>query len=147
MKYDKKINNVGDSILNIPGVGCLLTLAWIKNVDLKVKKLDETFLNSLSDVKNALNTLYPELGFNGRVIAEKVVHNEHDNDGYGVLFSGGADSTCLYLIIKKYNPELFTILGGVIPISNHRLIRKIKQGWRKKYWISSVIQLSLDHLM
>ncbi len=127
MKYEKSVNNVHDSILYIPGVSSLLTLAWIKDVDLRVKKLDETFFNSLSGVKKGLNELYPKLGFKGKVKAEETRKNNFNNKDYGIYFSAGADSTCLYLKIRKYKPELFTILGAVTPLNNHKMIKKIRQ--------------------
>jgi hypothetical protein len=96
VKYEKSVKNVHDSILYIPGVSCLLTLAWIKDVDLRVKKLDEAFLNSLSGLKLVLNELYPKLGFKGKVKAEETRKNNFNNKDYGLYFSAGADSTCLY---------------------------------------------------
>jgi hypothetical protein len=42
------------------------------------------------------------------------------------MFSGGVDSTHLYTKMRHFKPELYTIIGGTIPITNKRLIHEFK---------------------
>jgi len=44
VKYDKDIHNVNTSILQIPVISNVITLAWAIGADIYVKELDRTYL-------------------------------------------------------------------------------------------------------
>lgn len=90
--YDRKIDNIDASILQIPAIASIITVAWAIGADIYVKKLDETYLESLNKVKSVLKSWYPEFSFSTKIIVENVVSNRFSNNGYGLLFSGGIDA-------------------------------------------------------
>ena len=47
VKYDRPVSNVEKSILNIPGVECLATIAWATGSELYVDSLDKNYVYSI----------------------------------------------------------------------------------------------------
>jgi hypothetical protein len=91
-----------------------------------VDSIDADYLYSMNKVKDAFNEIYPDLNFQGEIYPNKIVINKFANDRLGMLFSGGLDSTSLYIQNRSNKPDLFTMIGGVIPSDNHYYIRKMK---------------------
>jgi hypothetical protein len=131
VEYDEPINHVEEAILFIPCVGSLAALSWITGSGLFVHRLDRTFLESLNRVRRVLKKFYPHINFGGEVQVNELVSNEFKNEKLGLLFSGGLDSTTLYIRLKHLQPELFTIFGGTIPVQNKPMIRKLKRNVEK----------------
>jgi len=127
VKYDRRVEDVPRSILYIPGVAGLITLCWAKNTDIHVEELDSRYQRSMMAVRGVLNDFYPEIGFHGDVIADQEVVNSFGNSGTGQLFSGGVDSTALYIENRKLEPTLYSIIGGVIPVDNEDFIDLFKR--------------------
>lgn len=44
-----------------------------------------------------------------------------------MLFSGGIDSTALYIKLRDLKPTLYSIIGGQIPVENRAFVRGFKQ--------------------
>ncbi len=126
VKYERSVRDLEDGVLNIPGVGCLFTLALITGADLIVEELDESFCRSLKFFEKVLIKFYPDLHFTGKLIVNKPVRITKKNQGCAVMFSGGADSTHLYTKMRHVKPDLYTIIGGTIPVNNKKLIRRFK---------------------
>ncbi|MFP3951385.1 MAG: hypothetical protein ACLFVP_04490 [Candidatus Bathyarchaeia archaeon] len=131
VKYDEPIQDVPVSMLSIPGVAGLITLCWVTNSDLYVDELDSRYLESMEAVRGVLNRFYPGIGFQGEVICEERVDNSFGNRGLGLLFSGGVDSTALYIKHRRVKPTLFTIIGGVIPPRNRGFTDRFKRTYRE----------------
>lgn len=131
VKYDQPIENISRDILNIPFVSGLASVAWVTGTKIFLETLDEVYLASLKKVKETLNRFYPEIEFNGDIIVDKIVSNKFRNNGMGQLFSGGLDSTTLYIQNMEYKPSLFTVFGAVIPVSNRSVIEKIRESHSK----------------
>jgi|Deesub1362B_J571_1020462.scaffolds.fasta_scaffold00364_5 hypothetical protein len=111
VEYDKRIDNVDRSILQIPIVSNIVTLAWVIGADIYVKELDETYLKSLHKIRSILSIWYPQLPINTKINVEKIISNKFSNKGYGLLFSGGIDSTASYIRHRSKKPNLITIRG------------------------------------
>ncbi len=126
VKYERSVRGLEDGVLNIPGVGCLFTFALITGADLIVEELDENFCRSLKLFEKVLIKFYPDLCFTGRLIVNKPVRITKKNQGRAVMFSGGVDSTHLYTKLRYVKPELYTIIGGTIPVTNKKLIHRFK---------------------
>jgi len=125
IKYEKNIKNVGKEILNIPAIASIITVAWALGADVFVDKLDKTYLESLNKIKNVLKKFYPHINFNNTIYVENIMSNSFSNDEYGVLFSGGVDSTFSYLQNTDKKLNLITIIGCVIPVNNKNYVMKI----------------------
>ena len=127
VKYGKDISKLEEGILNIPGISCLYTFALITGAELFVEELDENYLRSLKNFEKVLDITFPDLRFTGKLTVEKPVRINKKNHGYGVMLSGGVDSTHLYTKMRHVKPELYTIIGGTIPVTNRKLIHRLKK--------------------
>jgi hypothetical protein len=126
VKYEKNVNLLENGVLNIPGISCLFTFALITGTDLFVEELDELYYYSLKEFEKILIKIFPDLSFTGRLIVNKLVQINQKNQNSAVMFSGGVDSTHLYTKMRRIKPELYTIIGGTIPVTNKNLIHKFK---------------------
>ena len=109
IEYDKNIDRVPNSILQIPAVSGIVTLAWLTGADVYVNELDAVYLDSLQKVKDVLKGWYPEFPFS-EIYVEKIVLNRFNNDGYGLLLSGGLDSVTSYIRHRDKKPSLIHCL-------------------------------------
>ena len=109
VEYDKNIDEVPDSILQIPAVSGIVTLAWLTGADVYVKELDAAYLDSLQRIRTAMKGMYPEFPFS-EIYADEIILNEFNNDGYGLLFSGGLDSVTSYIRHRDKKPSLIHCL-------------------------------------
>ena len=116
--YDVEIGNPTAGILQIPAVASVITVAWAVGADVYVKNLDETYLKSLNDVGSVLKSWYPKFSFSTGTIVENVVPNRFSNDEYGLLFTGGIDSTASYIRHRNKKPNLITVFGAGLDIQS-----------------------------
>jgi len=130
VKYDKDIHNVNTSILQIPVISNVITLAWAIGADIHVKEIDRTYLESLNKIKSIMKKWYPKLAFSTNVTAEKVISNSFSSERYGLLFSGGIDSTTSYIRHKNKKPDLIMVWGADIPLIEKRFWRKVEKKYK-----------------
>lgn len=129
-EYDKDVSVAPLSILNIPALSSIIHFAWAIGCNVKVCEIDETYLNGLRTAARIYknNQGLTELGmgrkvcgkaFSTKITADKIVNNNDitsDFREFGLLFSGGADSTASYLAHKHTNPKLLMIWGADVPL-------------------------------
>lgn len=104
-RYDKKIDDVPKSILNIPVVSSLITIGWLSGANIYIDELDETYTQSITKTRSVIEQMYPEFALS-ELFVKKIVNNDIDNTGYGLLFSGGLDSLTSYIRNKEKKPHL-----------------------------------------
>jgi hypothetical protein len=109
--YDVAVTDVPPSILTIPIVASLVPVAWAAGADLHVETLDATFRDCLTPVRAAFRTMYPKLIRPSRLVVDRPVANRHRKKGYGLLFSGGVDSTASFYKNLARRPNLITVDG------------------------------------
>lgn len=102
-------------------------MALIIGANLLVEELDMDYFYSLKRFEKVLNKFFPDLHFKGKLTVKKLVKNDARNSGNALMFSGGMDSMHLYTKLRNMKPDLYTIIGGTIPITNKKLIRKFKR--------------------
>ena len=110
VEYDTEIDSVDGSILSIPIVSSVITIAWALGADVYVDELDETYLRSLNSIKPVLKRWYPDFSMATEVHVKKLVANHFSNKGYGLLFTYGIDSTASYIRHRAKKPQLINIL-------------------------------------
>lgn len=126
VEYSQDIENVDKSILNIPIVSNIITMAWAVGADIYLDTLDSTFLNSLGTIKAVFEEWYPQFSFSTNIYLNKVVSNRFNGEGYGLLFSGGVDSITSFIRHRDKDPDLFTIWGADIPVTETKFWEKTK---------------------
>ena len=127
IEYDKNITKIPNSILFVPAVSSIITVAWATGVNIFVEELDETFLNSLKKVKTIFQRWYPQFSHSSDIYAKTVTHNKFGGDRYLLLFTGGIDSLTSFIRYRNRRPELVRVWGTDIPIYEDYLLRKDKE--------------------
>jgi hypothetical protein len=130
-EYESNIEDVPESILSIPVLAPILTVAWAVGADIYLNEVDETYLAATDGVKAQFQRWYPNMSFSTKIHAKKIVANKFNNTGKSMLFSGGVDSlfSCAQHIDK--NPTLIPICGGDIPYDADKFWAKIRN------WLSA----------
>ena len=125
--YPVNIEDVPDSILTIPFVSNLLPVVWLSNSKLIIDSLDSDFYICLNDVKNGYKKMYPNAKFRGKYEINRIVEN-HNKKGEKscILYSGGLDAFNTLIDHLEENPDLITIWGADIWISN-------EDSWEKMF--------------
>jgi len=126
-KYDRDIHSVDESILQIPALSNIITIAWATGADVYLKALDKKYLESLNRVKIAMKEMFPQLPFSSSIFVEEVVSNNFSNSGTLILFGGGVDSTASYLRHKGENPILVKIWGTDVALENKIVWDELKK--------------------
>jgi|GEM_PF-974637 len=111
IQYDKRIDEVDESILTIPPLFVVAPIAWAAGANVYVDRLDQSSLNSLLRVRPVFREWY-NFSSSGAVIVKDLVDNKFNNKQTALLFSGGLDSTASYIRHKEENPTLITLLRG-----------------------------------
>lgn len=129
-EYDEKIN-FNPSILNIPAVSSLITLAWLTGTELRVGDLDKRFAKSMRLLYGEYNKMYPRV-LTGQLRVKRVHENRSDTKGLALFFSGGLDSTYSLYQLKERIPRLIMIGGFDFYMDNPRDM-PIWEKWKKIY--------------
>ncbi len=114
ISYEEDISSVPDEVLNIPFVSIMLPVSWLTNAIIWVEKLDDTFYNSIFNIRRAYQAFYPKFQFGGTVVPAYVIRHELMRQDHSiVLFSGGLDSVTTYINNKHTNPIFLNIYGWI----------------------------------
>ena len=109
VKYDRDVTRVDDSILNIPAVAGIITVAWAFGIDVCIDTLDRSYLKSLEKIKQVMRHWHPYFPMTTQIHVNKVITNNFSNNGFGLLFTGGVDSTTSYIKYRRKKPTLFHV--------------------------------------
>lgn len=114
IEYDAEITTK-ESILNVPLTATVLPLAWLTGSNIVVEKLDRRFKVSMDQLKLVLQKMFPRIAFSGEIIADELVDNQVEvsdtEKRFGLLFSGGIDSTYSLITNLDKNPSLIMFWG------------------------------------
>lgn len=119
IEYDQNVSELPKSILAIPFVGSFVALTWLTDTVFWVKELDDTFYQTLKQLKTAYQELYPHYKFGGRFVSAKIETNDYNNsvDKNLLLFSGGVDAMTSYIRNKSKDLLLCNIQGWYNSVS------------------------------
>lgn len=131
VEYEENVEKIEDNIAVTPFVSNILPILWLTNSKVYLESIDESFYNSISEIKKGFQTMYPMYDFPEDVIvAKSKVKNVFEGDKNLCLFSGGVDAFSTLISHKDENLELFTILGSDIPLSDEEGIATLKESVR-----------------
>lgn len=115
------------SILQVPVVSNVIIIAWATGADIYLDELDEAFLISLGRLKKEMRKYYPHFPCTTKIYTKKIIKNTFSNDGIGLLFSGGVDSTASYLRNRTRKPNLIMVWGVDIPREEDKFWMRVKK--------------------
>jgi hypothetical protein len=110
IEYPLNVDSVNESILCIPAFASIVTLAWCVGADIYIKSLDSRYLECMDEVKAVLKSWYPKLSFSSKIIT-KPIENNYRGGRFGLLFTGGVDSTTSYIKFRDKDLRLFSVSG------------------------------------
>lgn len=118
IEYDANIESVPDSVAIIPLLCNILPICWVFDIDIEVNELDEKFYNNIEKIKKGYIDMYPTMKFGGHINCKKIIKNDYDAKGAGVLFSGGVDAFNTLVMHLDEKPSLITVWGSDIQLSD-----------------------------
>lgn len=119
-EYDGNLENIDESILTIPPLATVITIAWATGADIYLENIDKNFLNSLDKIKPVFEKWFPQFSFSTRIKVKNVILNEIDSNNftnYGLFFSSGVDSLSSFIRHIDKTPTLISIWGADVPLS------------------------------
>ncbi len=117
-KYEIDVSQIPKSIAVIPFISNTITIAWFAGFKIEVDELDEDFFNSLVKIKKIFSKWYPHLKQQNSLVVNKLIKNRQERKGTAMLFSGGVDAFATYIRHIESSPDLITIHGPDIEISD-----------------------------
>ena len=129
IEYDTCIDDIPKSILAIPFISLMLPIIWSTDSILWIEEVDRTFYDSIFNIKNAYQEMYPHFKLKGTVVPAKTIYNTYNIEREAIqLFSGGMDANCTFIRIKDKNPILVNIYGWFEDyISKNNVFEKDKE--------------------
>jgi hypothetical protein len=126
LEYDGNIEAIDKSILSIPALSVIITVAWAAGANVYLESVDESYLASLERLKLTYKKWFSNFSFDSDIIFVNKVSNKFYNTGSALLFSGGLDSITSYIVHKDENPTLISIWGADIPLSSDKFWHTVK---------------------
>lgn len=122
VQYQEAITSVPESLAVIPFLANVMPIAWFVGFDVVVNELDETFYQSLQNLKAEFSKYYPQImsNNNNNLILNKVIGNSSKSTKVknAMLFSAGVDAYTTYLRHFEEELDLITIHGADIKTSD-----------------------------
>ncbi|WP_282148190.1 hypothetical protein [Algibacter lectus] len=116
--YDKDISKTPLSLAIIPFLSNIMPISWFVGFDVYIDEIDETFYQSLANLKEQFIKYHPKNDIKGTLHVNKIVKNEFNGNNTSLLFSGGLDS--FESLTRHYhkNPYLISIHGADVEIED-----------------------------
>lgn len=124
-RYDHNIEDVPDSVAVIPTISNLLPVAFVYHLSISVKELDDEFKKSINKILDGYKGMYPDMDLEAIVNIDKVVKNAPAKNKCASLFSGGVDATATVYRHLDENPDIVTIFGSDVKLSDEKGIENV----------------------
>jgi hypothetical protein len=117
--YQQDISKTPESINVIPLLANIMPIAWFVGFDVYIDELDETFYNSLNELKDEFTKHFSQIKTDKQFLyVRNLVKNNIVGNETALLFSGGLDAfEALTRNIEK-NPYLISVHGADIEIED-----------------------------
>ncbi len=116
--YDKDVSETPLSLAIIPLLANIMPISWFVGFDVYIDEIDETFYNSLVELKKQFIKFHPNKAINGDLHFNKIVKNNINGDNTSLLFSGGLDSFDSLTRHYSKKPYLISIHGADVAIDD-----------------------------
>ncbi len=118
VQYQEDISSVPESINVIPFLANIMPIAWFVGFDVQVNELDETFFQSLQNLKEEFSVHFPQIKAESKLHVKNLVSNTFTEDNHALLFSGGLDAFESLTRNIAQNPYLISVHGADIEIAD-----------------------------
>lgn len=124
IEYDVDVSSVPFSILAVPFLANVLPISWFAGFNISLTEVDEMFYDAVSNLKKEFAKHYPIILSNeSSLIVDRLITNESlskDGRKNAMLFSGGVDAYTTFIRNYEDTPDLITILGADIKLSDKK---------------------------
>jgi len=120
VEYDDPISSLPESINVIPFLANIMPIAWFVGFDVYVNELDETFYQSLQNLKEEFAIHFPQIKTDTKLHVAKMVANVLPKEDCALLFSGGLDAFESLTRNLDKNPYLISVLGADIAVDDQK---------------------------
>jgi len=125
-EYDTDISQVPLSIAVIPFLANFAPLSWFANFDIEVDETDAGFCQSLANIRKEVTKHHPQIAVNTAQLKTNPVSNTIGGSQSAMLFSGGVDAFTTYFRHFDETPDLVTIQGADIELSDDKQWEEVK---------------------
>ncbi len=118
--YDINVSSVPIGILNLPLLANLLPISWFAGFDIKVNELDRVFYQQALKLKEQFAEYYPIIKTkkSNLIVKHLLEPSDTSSDKKAMLYSGGVDAYATLLRHFDEVPDLITIRGVDMALSN-----------------------------
>lgn len=116
--YDQDIADTPISLAVIPLLANIMPISWFVGFDVHIDEIDETFYESLKELKAQFIKFHPKKNISGKLHVKKIVKNSFNGNNTSLLFSGGLDSFDSLTRQYNKNPYLISIHGADVEIND-----------------------------
>ena len=117
-EYDVDVSMVPHSVLVVPFLANFTPISWFAGFDITVDEVDEDFYKALQNIKQELEKHHPALQGKESKLVGNLTNNEKSGEKSAMLFSGGVDAFATYFRHFEEYPDLITIKGADIELSD-----------------------------
>lgn len=132
-KYQIDISQTPNSIAVIPLLANVMPIAWFVGFDVYIDEVDETFYNTLINLKEEFTKYHPNKKLKGDLKVKSLIKNNIKENKSALLFSGGLDSFESYTRNYDLNPYLISIHGADIEITDIQRWEDFKRYNKEEY--------------
>src|SRR6218665_3501744 len=125
-EYDTDISQVPLSIAVIPFLANFAPLSWFANFDIEVDETDAGICQSLANIRKEVTKHHPQIAVNTAQLKTNPVSNTIGGSQSAMLFSGGVDAFTTYFRHFDETPDLVTIQGADIELSDDKQWEEVK---------------------
>ncbi|NMH29514.1 hypothetical protein [Flavobacterium silvaticum] len=127
VSFDADVSQVPQSIAIVPLLSNLMPIAWFAGFDVVVDEVDADFSDALKQLKLEWQKHYPFVADKkSKLIASNIVPNKIDGTKSAMLFSGGVDAFATYFRHYDETPDLITIQGADIELTDTKQWNDVK---------------------
>lgn len=128
VEFDVDVSAVPASIAVIPLLCNLMPIAWFAGFDVEIPEVDEDFFRSLEALKTEWSRHYPMLlDRKSTLTVANLVGNRIEGEKPAMLFSGGVDAFATYFRHFEQTPDLITIQGADIELTDDKQWADVKR--------------------
>ena len=118
VKYDKDVSDTPFSISVIPLLANIMPISWFVGFDVYIDEVDNTFFESLQELKKQFSKFHPDKEIKGTLHTGKKTKNTFPENNSSLLFSGGLDSFESLTRNLNKKPYLISIHGADVAIED-----------------------------
>lgn len=119
--YDIDVSSVPENIAMIPFLTNIVPISWFAGFDIYIDDIDNNFYQSIENIKAEFVKNYPKLkNKSSKIHFKNLIDNKQNGNKKAMLFSGGVDAYATYFRHFEETPDLVTVHGADVDLSDFK---------------------------